>query len=607
LGEEFVNLAEQLQKDFGVLTRENAFYANLYSAPTPKETLQTKQFGILHNNKLDSDGLLDGLHPLAFAAKANAEDTPSFREAMNSEDAEGFYEAMKLEIDSLKSMEAWEEVERTAAHGRNILGCVWVFRRKRYPDGSVRKLKARLCVRGDQQIEGVDFFETFAPVVAWSTVRLLLILTIVLGLATKQVDYTLAFVHSELEDVVYMEMPPMFSVPGYILRLKCSLYGLRQSPLNWFKMLKAGLQMRGFVQSNNDACLFISKDCICLVYVDDCLFFAQNDATIMDVINSLKNPQPTKENPTPQRFMLNVEDSVAGFLGIHMAAKTTGTIELTQKGLIDRVITVTGLSESLDKQTPADTKPLGKDDNGPPCEEKWSYPSLVGMLMYLASNTRPDIAYAVHQCAPFMHCPKRSHEKAVKRIVRYLKATKENGMIMKPSKDLSLDMYADADFAGLWNTEDANDPICVRSWTGYIITLGDTPVLWASKLQTEISLSTAEAEYIALSTAMRSLLPLRRLIKELADSVGVKRDEVTKVSCVWEDNNAARTIANSPYINMTPRTKSIAVKYHWFRQHLQPGEIEILRIDTDKQKADIFTKGLARKEFESKRRMIVGW
>jgi histone deacetylase 1/2 len=321
----------------------------------------------------------------------------------------------------------------------------------------------------------------------------------------------------------------------------------------------------------------------------------------------LKNPKPTKDNQDPQKFMLKVEDSVAGFLGILMETKDNGTIELTQPGLIERIITVTGLTEGQEKFTPADTKPLGKDPEGPQCEERWSYPSVVGMLMYVASNTRPDVAFAVHQCARFTHCPKRSHEKAIKRIVRYLKGTKTKGMVMTPSNDLSLDMYADADFAGLWNAEDVNDPICLQSRKGCIITLGKSPVLWASKLQTEISLSTAEAEYIALSTGMRALLPLRRLIQEIAESLGVTRDEVSKVSCVWEDNNAALTIANSPYLNMTPRTKSIAVKYHWFRQHLIPGEIEVVRIDTKVQKADIFTKGLAKQEFESKRKMITGW
>jgi Reverse transcriptase (RNA-dependent DNA polymerase) len=137
---------------------------------------------------------LDYLHPLAFAAKANSDDNPTFAEALYGPDAEGFYKAMVDEIRSLESMDPWDVVPIALAAGESILDSTWAFKCKRYPDGTVRKLMARWCIRGDQQIEGVDFFNTYAPVVAWSTVRLLLILTVTLGLAMKQVDYTLAFI-----------------------------------------------------------------------------------------------------------------------------------------------------------------------------------------------------------------------------------------------------------------------------------------------------------------------------------------------------------------------------------------------------------------------------
>jgi hypothetical protein len=151
------------------------------------------------------------------------------------------------------------------------------------------------------------------------------------------------------------------------------------------------------------------------------------------------------------------------------------------------------------------------------------------------------------------------------------------------------------------------DPICVKSRSGYVLTLGNIPILWGSKLQTEIALSTCESEYISLSTAMRQLLPVRDLLQEIGGHLGIERDQLANVICVWEDNNAALKLANAPYPTMSPRTKHIACKYHWFREHLIPGEIEVLRIDTKLQKADIFTKGLVKLEFESKRKMLVGW
>jgi len=290
-----------------------------------------------------------------------------------------------------------------------------------------------------------------------------------------------------------------------------------------------------------------------------------------------------------------------------MQKKEDGSIELIQTGLIDRILKVMGLDDSHVKSTPSDVNALGKDDDGEPCSEPWSYASVVGMMMYLASNSRPDIAYAVHSCARFTHSPKRVHEKALKRIARYLKGTRDRGMIIKPSADLSMDLYVDADFAGLWSSEKPDDTMSVKSRTGFIIMIGGTPVVWSSKLQTEIALSTCEAEYIALSTAMRTLLPLRELFQSLAGSLNIKRDEVTKVCAVWEDNNAALKLANAQFPNMTPRTKHIAIKYHWFKENIKEGEIEVRAIDTKVQKADIFTKGIATREFQEKRAMIMGW
>ena len=167
---------------------------------------------------------------------------------MKSPDAEGFMDAMTEEVMTLESMGAWEIVDRPV--GKNVLPGTWALRRKRYPDGRIKKLKARFCARGDKQIEGVDFFETYAPVVSWNTVRTLLALEVHLGLASCQVDYTSAFVHADLSDEVYVEMPQGFWQDGKVLRLKKSLYGLRQSPLNLFRQLKNALLNRGFRQSD---------------------------------------------------------------------------------------------------------------------------------------------------------------------------------------------------------------------------------------------------------------------------------------------------------------------------------------------------------------------
>ena len=139
--------------------------------------------------------------------------------------------------------------------------------------------------------------------------------------------------------------------------------------------------------------------------------------------------------------------------------------------------------------------------------------------MYLAFNTRPDIQFAIHRCARFTHNPKESHGEAIKRICRYLAGTKDKGTTFSPTKTLSLDCYVDADFAGLWLFERDQDPVCVKSRTGYVLMLGGCPLIFKSKLWTEIALLTLEAEYIALSQGMRELLPLRNLLQEVGKNL----------------------------------------------------------------------------------------
>ena len=210
---------------------------------------------------------------MLLSSKVNSADAPTHHQTMSGPDHDGYSDAMGAEIHTLKDkMNAWDIVTRTK--DMHVLPSTWAFRCKRYPDDLIRKLKARFCVRGDRQIEGVDYFETFAPVVQWATVRLLLILSIHLNGSTMQVDYTSAFLHADIEDKVYVEMPRGYKDQGKVLKLNKSVYGLKQSPRNFFLYLKSKLETLEFVQSPADPYLFIRPDMICLVYVDDCLFFA---------------------------------------------------------------------------------------------------------------------------------------------------------------------------------------------------------------------------------------------------------------------------------------------------------------------------------------------
>jgi hypothetical protein len=302
------------------------------------------------------------------------------------------------------------------------------------------------------------------------------------------------------------------------------------------------------------------------------------------------------------------ETTAFAFLGVSILLDpVTKMLKMTQGGLIKKVLGATGMSECNTRGSPALSTPLGTDADGPRRKEDWNYASAIGMLMYLASNAYPEIQFAVHQCARFTHCPRASHEEGVKHICRYLQGVKDNGLTFKPSSDLQLDCYVDADFAGLWNYERDQDPVCVKSRTGYVMTLGGCPILWNSKLQTEIALSTTESEYVGLSQAMRALIPLRRLLLEIGTEMqlpGIKGAVIK--STVFEDNNGA--IATATAVKMTPRIKHIAVKYHFFKSHInEKSGISLAKIDTNLQKADIFTKGLSPQKFAEIRKLLCGW
>ena len=249
------------------------------------------------------------------------------------------------------------------------------------------------------------------------------------------------------------------------------------------------------------------------------------------------------------------------------------------------------------------------DRNGAPFDEKGEYASVVGKLLYLV-NTRPDIQFAVHQCARFTHSPKASHAIAVKRICRYLKGTRNLGMVYHPDsiddQEIQLDAYVDADFSGLYGIEDSADPISSRSRTGFVFLLGNCPVVWKSSLQSLTALSTVEAEYIALSSAMRELIPLRRLVKEIADVLDIKVADTNVKSTVFEDSMGCIQVTNAP--KMTARTKHINLRYHFFKSHIGKEKgILIKHIASSYQLADLFTKGLDKELFTHLRDLLMGW
>ena len=281
---------------------------------------------------------------------------------------------------------------------------------------------------------------------------------------------------------------------------------------------------------------------------------------------------------------------------------------MSQPALTETIIQSLGLENDSKqhKPPPAVSPPLHKHEDSEPFNEKWHNRSLIGMLTYLARNTRPDIEYAVHQCARFQCNPRKPHGNAIKCIGRYLIGTRDKGLTFKPTKDLShFECYVDADFAGNYTKTNSEDPNSVKSRTGCVIKYAGCPITWFSRLQTEIALSTTEAEYIALSTAAREVLPLRELILEIKQILNIPGAKL-QISCtLFEDNKGAEELAKVP--KNRPGTKHIAVKYHHFRQAVKDDILQVKRIATDEQLADIFTKPLVKMPLEHLRKQIMGW
>jgi hypothetical protein len=308
---------------------------------------------------------------------------------------------------------------------------------------------------------------------------------------------------------------------------------------------------------------------------------------------------------------LEAEDDVAGFMGVLIERRGGGTILMTQPGLTERIVKALKIDHLPPKRTPAKHGALGKDEGGEAAHGEYSYPSVIGMIGYLQGHSRSDTTFATSQCARFIHCPKRSHEEALERIGQYMKATGDKGLILHPKNHevrLDIDCYVDADLAGLWGYEDKQDPSCVKSRTGYVISIAYCPVLWVSRLQTDIATSTMEAEYSALSTAMRDVLPIKMLATEISENVGLAQEPITHFrTTVWEDNAGALKLATLEPGRMTPMSKWYGIKYHWFRSKLKPNSIDIIKIASVDQRADFLTKSLRREKFEANRKLTLGW
>jgi len=528
---------------------------------------------------------------------------------MREPDKKQFQDAMVKEI-----VDQWDagnfvlRLRDELPRGTRILKMIWAFKRKRSAlTGEITKHKARANLDGSKQVHGKDFWQTYSPTASWSSIRLLLAMSILHGWHTKQIDFVQAFPQAPINTPQFMEIPKGIEIEGvdpkkHVFEAVNNIYGGKDAGRQWFLYLSGKLKKIGFKQSKYDQCLFYRGRVLYVLYTDDSILAGPDKSELEQVIKDIK----------AQNLNITEEGSLADFLGVNIDKKDDGTYHLTQPKLIQSILEELKLSADnvTTKDIPmASSKLLSRHPESDPFDKHFNYRRAIGMLNYLEGSTRGDISYAVHQCARFSQDPKVEHGNAVKWIGRYLAGTKDKGFIMKPDPTKGLELYVDANFCGDFHKELAGQDIdTARSRHGYVITYAGVPLIWKSQLQGEVCLSSTESELVALSMGMRTLIPIHGIIQELSEHGFDMMVKPAKLHCqIFEDNKGALEIAKLP--KMRPRTKHINVKYfHFYDVTTREGSPYTFHwIDTKEQTADIFTKPLDPSSFVKLRKKLLGW
>lgn len=489
-------------------------------------------------------------------------------------------QAMKSEIESIERNNTWNLVELPPGH--RPVGLKWVFKLKRDTSGNIIKYKARLVAKGYVQKQGVDYEEVFAPVTRLETVRLLLALAARNGWEIHHLDVKSAFLNGELQETVFVSQPPSFEVRNkehLVYKLLKALYGLHQAPRAWYARLNRYLESLGFSKCPYEQAVYTKKEgpevLIIGVYVDDLLVTGTN----------ISNIQKFKRQ-MGEEFDMTDLGKLSHYLGMEVSQQL-GYIELKQESYAKKLLVRAGMAECRSAKYPMETSiQLDKDEKGKAVDAT-QFKSIVGGLRYLV-HTRPDIAYAVGIVSRYMERPTVLHQAAVKRILRYIKGTTNYGLIYsKGTGNHLLEGYSDSDLAG--NTEDR------RSTGAMAFYLNDNLITWVSQKQRCVALSSCEAEFMAATAAACQAVWLRNLLIQIT---GVTHGPVI----IYVDNKSAIDLAKNPVFH--GRSKHIDIRYHFIRECVGRGEIEVKYVSSNEQRADVLTKAMATVKFEQMRALL---
>ncbi|KAD3640229.1 hypothetical protein E3N88_29452 [Mikania micrantha] len=485
----------------------------------------------------------------------------------------GWVEAMQLELLQFKKQQVWELVP--LPQGKCAIGTKWVFRNKTDENGQIVKNKARLVVQGFSQEEGIDYYETFAPVARLEAIRLFLAYVALHKLKVFQMDVKSAFLYGKIKEEVYVCQPPGFednNHPDWVYKLDKALYGLKQAPRAWYDTLSTFFLQNNFTRGSIDKTLFINKvgqhKLLVQIYVDDIIFASSDPSLCNDFTELMK-----------KKFEMSAMGELTFFLGLQIKQSTDG-ISIHQSKYTKDLLKKFELQNCKPCPNPmSSTTQLDADLKGKAVDETL-YRCMIGSLMYLTAS-RPDIMFATCVCARFQAAPKESHLIAVKRIFRYLQGTQSLGIWYSTGHSCKLVGFSDSDYAGCKLTR--------KSTSGGCQFLGNCLVSWQSKKQTSVATSTAEAEYIAAASCTSQILWLQNQLLDY----GIKESKTPLLM----DSASALCIVKNPVQHS--RTKHIEIRHHFIRDCFEKGLIDPKFVPSADELADIFTKPLETSTFQN--------
>ncbi|CAB0007771.1 unnamed protein product [Nesidiocoris tenuis] len=513
----------------------------------------------------------------AYSAADWISDVPKTRKEIHGREDEHLWEAaIQEELESMEKHKTWTRVEKPK--NEEIIDSRWVFRIKKNEATGEERYKARLVAKGFQSS---NYADTYSPVGKLSTFRTLISIVNEFNYEMEQMDVKTAFLHGDLKETIFMNLPEEMAEKNHVCKLNRSIYGLKQSPKNWYEKFDEFMLKENFKRSYHDSCLY-SKitpkfKIYCFIYVDDLIIAS-------DSLIQMKN----FKSKLYQNFDMVNLGNVKSFLGLEVERdRDKGIIKLHQSAYINQLLRKFQMQDCKEISTPIEKNlRLNKAKSD---EEKTEEPyrQLVGCLMYLMIGSRPDISFALNYFSRYQEYATNEHWTHLKRVLRYLKATNRLGLTFSRNNCENLiESYVDADWA--------NDFEDRKSVTGFLVNVFGNIVSWGTRKQSTVSLSSTEAEYKALTTVICESLFINGILKDILCT--------EQPIVIFEDNVSCIHLAKNGENNK--RTKHVEIKYHFIREKIKNNSVILKYIPTNDQRADSLTKALDVKKFNYFRNLM---